>query len=339
MDELKKRYSHLQEVPYQSYENVRPQLLIGLKHSKLHEVSRYCSNGDDSPSACRTTLGWVVYGGGNVEEESGVHHASECNCVSESDARLEVLVRENYSLDSIGISNPVNHPISKSDERAYKILESTLKLDNKQFEVGLLWRFDEVKLPKSYQMAFKRQVCLERRVKVDVNLTEIIDQQNKEYIKKGYASELLEWSANDKNCWYLPIFIVRNPNKPNKIRLVWDAAATVGGISLNTALLKGPDLLPSLPSVLQRFRRYQVPISGDIREMFHQVQIRQQDRQYQRFLWRSAPEQPMRAFVMNVMTFGASCSPACAQYVKKRMQKGSAIHILMRLMLLSQITT
>ena len=42
--------------------------------------------------------------------------------------------------------------------------------------------------------------------------------------------------------WYLSIFVVSNPNKPGMVRLVWDAAAKVNGISLNTLLMKDPDL-------------------------------------------------------------------------------------------------
>lgn len=316
MEELKSCNIHLRDVPFSSYTNERPRLLIGLKHSKLHEVSRYCSSGNDSPSACKTALGWVVYGGGNMDQEEKVHHVNECNCRSEHDLRLETLVRENYSLDSIGVSNPEILPISTSDQKAYDILKSTTNLQGDRYEVGLLWKFDHINLPKSFQMAVKRHQCLEKRGRIEPQLLEIIDSQIQEYVKKGYASEVSEWSKDDVHCWYLPIFVVKNPNKPNKIRLVWDAAATVGGISLNTVLLKGPDLVASLPAVLQRFRQYEVAFSGDIKEMFHQIKIRKQDRQYQRFLWRKSPEEDLKVYVMNVMTFGATCSPSCAQFIK-----------------------
>lgn len=74
--------------------------------------------------------------------------------------------------------------------------------------------------------------------------------------------------------WYLPIFVVLNKNKPGKSRVVWDAAATTNGLSLNSFLLKGPDLLVSLPAVLFSFRQKAVAICGDIEEMFHQIFIR-----------------------------------------------------------------
>lgn len=51
--------------------------------------------------------------------------------------------------------------------------------------------------------------------------------------------------------------------------------------------------------------------------MFHQVVIREEDRDSQRFLWPSN-DNTMQAFEMKVMTFGATCSPATAQYIKNK---------------------
>lgn len=49
--------------------------------------------------------------------------------------------------------------------------------------------------------------------------------------------------------WYLPLAIVRNPKKPEKIRLIWDAAVRVNGVSFNDILLEGPYMLTSLFAV------------------------------------------------------------------------------------------
>ncbi|XP_041675608.1 uncharacterized protein LOC108104162 [Drosophila eugracilis] len=118
--------------------------------------------------------------------------------------------------------------------------------------------------------------------------------------------------------WYLPHFGVENPNKPGKVRFVFDAAAKVGGTSLNSALVKGPQHYKPLSAVLFHFRKEAVGVCGDIKEMFHQVLIRQEDRCYQRFLWRDGnDDRDPDVYEMNAITFRAACSPSTAHYVKK----------------------
>ena len=85
-------------------------------------------------------------------------------------------------------------------------------------------------------------------IKIKEQLEDFI---NKKYIKKLSEEEL---DLPHEKVWYLPIFPVKNPNKPNTFRLVWDAAAKVQGVSLNSMLLKGDDQLASLLGTLLRFR-------------------------------------------------------------------------------------
>ncbi|XP_058839786.1 uncharacterized protein LOC131695341 [Topomyia yanbarensis] len=168
-------------------------------------------------------------------------------------------------------------------------------------------------------MALKRQQCLDKRLAREPELAKCLHEKILDYKAKGYIRKLStqEEVMRMERSWYLPIFHVVNPNKPGKLRIVWDAAAKVGRVSLNSFLLKGPDQVTPLPDVLQRFREYRVAVSGDIREMFHQVRINSEDQHCKRFLWNDGnPGNNSTTYVMQVMTFGASCSPSSAQYVK-----------------------
>ena len=52
--------------------------------------------------------------------------------------------------------------------------------------------------------------------------------------------------------------------------------------------------------------------------MFHQIRIRPEDTHSQRFLFRFDVNQPPDVYIMNVATFGATCSPCSAQHVMHR---------------------
>src|SRR5207253_291380 len=66
-----------------------------------------------------------------------------------------------------------------------------------------------------------------------------------------------------------------NPNKSEKeIWVVFDAAATMQGVSLNSQLYMGPDILRSLVGTLFKLRQRNFGFCGDIKVMFLRIKIR-----------------------------------------------------------------
>jgi len=78
---------------------------------------------------------------------------------------------------------------------------------------------------------------------------------------------------HDNRIWYIPHHGVYHPNKPGKIRVVFDCSCQYLGSSLNKALLQGPDLTNSLVGVLIRFRQEPIAVMADVEAMFHQVRV------------------------------------------------------------------
>lgn len=78
----------------------------------------------------------------------------------------------------------------------------------------------------------------------------------KEYTKLGHARKLRvsEQETVSKRIWYLPHHGVVNPNKPDIVRVVFDAVAKYKGVSLNDALITVPNIVTNSLSVLIRFR-------------------------------------------------------------------------------------
>ena len=66
-----------------------------------------------------------------------------------------------------------------------------------------------------------------------------------------------------------------HPQKKDKIRVVFDAAAMQEEVSLNNQLHQGPDLTNSLLGVLPRLRQYPIALVADIEGMFNQVKVPQ----------------------------------------------------------------
>lgn len=103
-----------------------------------------------------------------------------------------------------------------------------------------------------------------------------------------FANEHAEITSplkKDQECWYLPLFGVCHPKKPNKVCVVFDSSTPYDGVSLNDVLLKEPDLNNHLLGVLLRFRKEPVAITADIQHMFHCFLVRKDHHDYLHFLW------------------------------------------------------
>lgn len=132
-------------------------------------------------------------------------------------------------------------------------------------------------------------------------------------ISDGHA-ELVP--KDDDTCrgkvWYTPHFSVAHPQK-NKLRIVFDASARFGGISLNETLLQGPDHI-NLRGILLRFRKEKVALLRDIEKMFYNFKVPEQHRDYLRFLWVDESMSQVREYGMTVHLFVASSSPGVAAF-------------------------
>lgn len=197
-------------------------------------------------------------------------------------------------------------------------MENSISFIDGKYSCGLLWKYEEKSLPESLLMAKQRSECLLKRLRKDPSLHKTLDEKIQDYLRKGYVRKLSysEINKHHGDHWYLPIFPVVNPNKPGKVRLVWDAAAKFQTVSLNDMLHKGPDLLNSLPGILIRFREKRIGLAGDIMEMFHQIRVIESELKYHWFLWQNQEDKVATTYAMTVMSFGAACSPCISQFVK-----------------------
>ncbi|XP_041773788.1 uncharacterized protein LOC121594522 [Anopheles merus] len=307
-------YPHLKGIKIESFTNAYPTILIGLSHSHLIMPLDRRMGRPEEPMAIKTKLGWIIFGNEYTQPATRSDHFM----VHKNEEIMNRMIQQYFSTEDFGVK--VTKPlVPKEIEQANKILEKTLEKKDGYYQVGLLWKPEVAHFPNSYPNALKRLVSLEKQLNKNRELQVWAKNTFADYIQKGYLRKLTpsQVAIATPKTFYLPHFVVVNRNKPiPKPRLVFDAAAEVNHISLNSQLLSGPDEMASLFGVLLRFREGNICVTGDIQEMFHRVRIREEDQDSQRILWRDCENRCPDVYVMQVMTFGATCSPACAQVVK-----------------------
>lgn len=113
-------------------------------------------------------------------------------------------------------------------------------------------------------------------------------------------------SPSSKDCVFLPHHcVVKESSSTTKCRVVFDGSSkTSNGKSLNDILMLGPILQDSLINILLRFRFPAVVITGDIQQMYRMIQLSEDDRDYQRILWRWSTTLPVEEYRLNTVTYG-----------------------------------
>ena len=124
-------------------------------------------------------------------------------------------------------------------------MERSVKLVNGHFQLPLLWRDKQTVLPDNRAVAQSRLESLKRRLIRDDQLHQLYAKTMQNYIDHNYAEPVPGDAEVASRRWFLPHHPVTNPNKPGKVRIVFDCASRCKGVSLNGVLMHGPQL--SLP--------------------------------------------------------------------------------------------
>jgi len=138
-------------------------------------------------------------------------------------------------------------------------------------------------------------------------MQEYEDLQHMEVISASSASE------NTAKC-YLPHHgVLRETSTTTKLRVVFNGSQlTTSGTSLNANLLTGANLLPVLADVLLRWHWHRHVFVTDMEEMYRQILIHPEDRDYQRILWRHHVADDVREYCLRTVTYGLACAPFLA---------------------------
>ena len=206
--------------------------------------------------------------------------------------------------------------LTKDEVLAVNKIKEVMSLDRvkKRFTTGLLWR-GEPDLKNNYYSAKVRFETLLRKLKKDPELMLAYIEAMNDYINMKVVEKVTDLNAQDpgrKDVYFLPHRAVYDALRlSTKCRIVFDASAKTGtGKSLNDCLVCGPALQLSILAIELRFRTSKVVLVGDIGKMFLQIKVREEDRDFLRFLWKDPREKgEAQIWRWNALIFGGADSP------------------------------
>ncbi|XP_063980960.1 uncharacterized protein LOC135164493 [Diachasmimorpha longicaudata] len=244
----------------------------------------------------KTQMGWVI--GGSIQV-SPAARSIQCH-----HATPEFKLEKVWEVEEVPKAK--THSIEKQQAvdhfKGHYTRDSTGK-----YTVALPFNSKKNLLGNSYNMAFRRFQSLERKFSRDPELFKAYSDNIEEYLKFNYLTEVRDPSDTG---YYLPHHaVVKKNSLKTTVRVVYDGSAkTTTDISLNETLLVGPKLQKDIFWQVLHFRTHLYALTGDIEKMFLQFGVREEDRRYQRILWRNNSGR-VAVYELNNVTFGLSSSP------------------------------
>lgn len=285
---LTRRYPHLKGLPLTDYKHAKPQILIGLQHTRLLVSTDTHQAGESDPVATKTHLGWVVFGNSappvsfvalNTPRAFSLN--VQTDCTPTGDKELHSAVTMYFLNEGFGVTHTMKLSIGREDEQALCTMERSLKNVSDRHKIGLLWKDDHISSRKG-----------------------LLNTDNR---LKNFKERLIDepWPR----VWYNLHFIVFNQNKlPPQPR------------SVISNLRKGPGNVTPLLGGLLKLRERAVAMNADIRQTFLQAKISPEDQQC---LYRNCDtSKPPTVFIMQSKMSGPTSLPPCAQFIKNRQAQG-----------------
>lgn len=178
---------------------------------------------------------------------------------------------------------PQKHLRTKEEQLCENhFVTNTVRNENGRYIVKLPIKTESFELGNSRQTALRRFMQLEQRFERTPSLKENYVQFMREYLELGHMQEAGPL-PHGKQHYYIP----HHAAGTKKFRVVFDGSSkTSNGKSLNDIQLIGEKLQSSLIATTMRLRTNKVAMTADVKKMYRQVLVPQEQLDYQRILWR-----------------------------------------------------
>lgn len=266
-------------------------------NGNVHHINHH----NNHAIAQSTLFGWVIYG-----QIPAAKHVRLQNCntmVQLEDAKLDQLLLRHWNSEDI----PSERQWTADDKQAEEIFRSTHRRDTRtgRYIVHIPLKQNVTRLGNSISTARACFYGVEKRLLRDPELYAKYKAVFDDYRALRHMVLAPERPKDDAESYYLPHHPINVADGKGKFRIVFNAsAATSTGVSFNTQQLAGPKLQDDLIAIFLRFRAKRFGMTGDIRQMFRQVQITPEQWNFQRVLWRDSPSEELREYVITVVCWG-----------------------------------
>lgn len=114
--------------------------------------------------------------------------------------------------------------------------------------------------------------------------------------------------------------VFKKSSTTTKCRVVFDGSVkTNAEVSLNDNLNAGYIIQDSLFAIVMRLKLFRFVLSSDIKMMFRQIWIHEDDRKFQQILWKSGDNTDIQLYTLNTVTYGTASAPFLAQRCLKQL--------------------
>ena len=192
-------------------------------------------------------------------------------------------------------------------------IKTTKRFNTDRYEVELPFNQERDSLGDSRNTTFQSFYSLERKFAKNPALQAQYTECIQSYLDEGHMS-LVSSSEVSRRGYYLPHHaVIKADSLTTKTRGVFDGSAkTSTDVSLNDTFMIGLTIQDDLFPIVTRFRSHPVALTADIEQMYRQIWVSENDRFYQKILWRSSPNDPIKTHSLNTVTFGTACAPFLA---------------------------
>ncbi|XP_059217443.1 uncharacterized protein LOC131994669 [Stomoxys calcitrans] len=241
-------------------------------------------------------------------------------------------IRKFWEIEEVPVSKPVSE-IDAWCEEFYR--RTTTRLPDGKYMVRLPFQQD---LPSEMILGSSRRAAMGQFLRMEKTLA------NSHALSSEYSKVLFEYLTLEHmelappveihensrySSFYLPHHAVIRPESAStKVRVVFNASKKSStGVSLNDILCTGPTLQNDLMNVILRWRFYKYVFNGDIEKMYRQIYIHEDDRPFQKILFRKSSSEEIQDFYLKTVTFGVNCAPYLAiRTLLQLSEEGKATH-------------